>query len=271
MEELNKLLKTLGYTEYDINEIINTYPISSMRTDTLIQNVKRNYTFLVELGYSQEEIIKMTKSFPSIYGLSIDNMKQKIEDIKQLGYSQEEVIKITKSLPSIYGYSIENMKQKIEDIQQLGYSQEEVIKMTKSLPAIYSYSIENMKQKIEFYDYIGLHSLAVMSPKQLMQSTALSYARYMFLKEIGIRIDETNYKKLFYDQKQFQKQYGITKKELLEKYDYERDFKGKSPLELVIEAQETIGEDISYIDDTEQVIAKQEKQIEGQENSQIEE
>ena len=236
MEELNKLLKSLGYTEYDISEIINTYSISSMRTDTLIKNVKRNYTFLVELGYSQEEIIKMTKSFPSIYGLSIDNMKQKIEDIKQLGYSQEEVIKITKSLPSIYGYSI-----------------------------------ENMKQKTEFYDYMGLHSLAVMSPKYLMQSIALSYARYMFLKEKGIRIDETNYKKLFYNQKQFQKQYGITKKELLEKYDYERDFKGKSPLELVIEAQETIGEDISYIDDTEQVIAKQEKQIEGQENSQIEE
>ena len=234
MEEVNKLLKSLGYTEYDINEIINTYPISDMKEDTLIKNIKSNYTFLVKLGYSQEEVIKMTKSFPKIYS-----------------------------------YSIENMKQKIKDIKKLGYSQEEVIKMTENLPSLYSYSIENIKQKIEFYDYINLHSLAIVSPQRLMQSTALSYARYMFFLEKGIKIDETNYRKLFQDEKGFQKQYGITKQKLLEKYDYERDFKGKSPLELVVEAQETIGEDISYIDDTEQVMTKQENQIEGQENSQI--
>ena len=216
MEELNKLLKSLGYTEYDINEIINTYPISDTRKDTLIKNVKRNYIFLVELGYSQEDVIKMTKNLPAIYCLSIENMKQKIEDLKHLGYSQEGVIKMTKTLPSIFGYSI-----------------------------------ENMKQKIEFYDYIGLHLLAVISPKDLMQSTALSYARYMLLQEKGIRIDETNYKELFSCQKNFQRKYGITKEELLAKYDYKKYSEEKSTLELVIEAQETIGKNISYIDDTE--------------------
>ena len=233
MEEVNKLLKSLGYTEYDISEITNTYPISDMKEGTLINNIKRNYTFLVKLGYSQEEVITMTKYFPTIYS-----------------------------------YSIENIQQKIKDIKQLGYSQEEVIKMTKSLPAIYGHSIENIQQKIEFYDYINLHSLAIVSTKSLMQSTALSYAKYMFFLEKGIKIDETNYSKLFLSKKRFQKQYGITKEKLLEKYNYEKDFKGKSTLELVVEAQETIGEDISYIDDTEQVMTKQENQIEEQENSQ---
>ena len=267
MQELNKLLKSLGYTEYDINKIINTYPISNMREDTLVKNIKRNYTFLIELGYSQEEVIKMTKSFPSIFNYSIESIKQKIEDIKQLGYSQEEVIKMTKSLPTIFGLSIENMKQKIEDIKQLGYSQEEVIKMTKAFPTIFGYSIENMKQKIEFYDYIGLHSLPVMSPKCLMQSTALSYARYMFLREKGIRIDETNYIKLFSSQKGFQRKYGITKEELLAKYDYKTYSKEKSTLELVVEAQNTIGESIGYIDDTKQGMTKQETTIVEQETT----
>ena len=94
--------------------------------------------------------------------------------------------------------------------------------MTKSLPAIYGYSIENMKQKIEFYDSIDMHNLAVINPKQLMQSVNLSYARYSFYKNIGTDIDMNNYVKLFIGQKQFEKTYGITKQKLLEKYDYNK-------------------------------------------------
>ena len=139
-----------------------------------------------------------------------------------MGYTKEEIIKMTKSLPSIYSYSIENMKQKIEDIISLGYTKEEVIKMTKILTSIYGLSIENMKQKIEFYDSIDMHELAVINPKQLMQSVNLSYARYSFYKDRGIDIDMNNYRKLFVEQKKFEKAYRITKKELLEKYDYDK-------------------------------------------------
>ena len=134
---------------------------------------------------------------------------------------------MTKSLPSIYSYSIENMKQKIEDIESLGYSREEVIKMTKSLPSIYGYSIENMKQKIEFYDDIDMHDLAVIDPKKLMQSVKLSYARYNFYKDRGIEINMNNYRKLFIGNKQFEKQYGITKEEILKKYNYEENLEEK--------------------------------------------
>ena len=164
----------------------------------------------------------MTKSFTSIYGYSKENMKQKIEDMIALGYTEEEVIKMTKSFTSIYSLSKKNIKQKIEDMIALGYTKEEVIKMTKSLPTIYGLSIENMKQKIDFYDSIGLHELLVVDAKQLMQSTVLSYARYMFYKDKGITIDMNNYRKLFINNKSFEKAYGITKEELLKKYDYNK-------------------------------------------------
>ena len=141
----------LGYNENEYVEIVNTYSIITMKPETLMRKVKENYEFLISLGYSKEEVIKMTKSFPQIYG----------------------------------------------------------------------FSIENIKQKIEFYDSIGLHSLVIVAPKSLMQSTKLSYARYMFFKEKGIVIDETSYRKLFVGQKQFEKQYGLTKNEILQKYPYE--------------------------------------------------
>ena len=186
MEELKEFFLELGYNEKEYVEIVNTYPIINIKPETLMRKVKENYEFLISLGYSKEEIIKMTKN-----------------------------------LPAIYNYSIGNIKQKIEDLEALGYSREEVIKMTKNLPSIYGFSIENIKQKIEFYDFIGLHSLAVIDSKKLMQSTKLSYARYMFFKEKGIVIDETSYRKLFVGQKQFEKQYGLTKNEMLQKYPYE--------------------------------------------------
>lgn len=151
MEELKKMFLELGYSEKEYVKIVNTYPIKNMKPETLIRRVKDNYDFLISLGYSKKEIIKMTKRVSAIYG----------------------------------------------------------------------YSIENIKQKIEFYDFIGLHSLAVIDSKKLMQSTKLSYARYMFFKEKGIVIDETNYNKLFAGQKRFEKQYGLTKNEMLQKYPYE--------------------------------------------------
>ena len=85
-----------------------------------------------------------------------------------------------------------------------------------------------MKQKIEYYDSIVMHKLAVVDAKLLMQSTALSYARYEFYKDKGNEIDMINYRKLFIGQKNFEKQFGITKQELLEKYDYNKFMEGKN-------------------------------------------
>ena len=212
----------LGYTEDDYNEIRNSYALINIKDETISMHLKDIFTFFLECGYTKEEVIKITKILPAIYGLSIENMKQKIVDIMDLGYTKEEVIKMTKILPSIYGLSIENMKQKIVDIMELGYTKEEVIKMTKTLPSIYGLSIENMKQKIDFYNLIGMHELAVIDAKNLMQSTNLSYARYSFYIDLGINIDMNNYRKLFINQKQFEKTYGITKEELLKRYDYNK-------------------------------------------------
>ena len=223
MEELKKIFKEIGYTEEEMNEIINEYGIRNFKPETLLENVKRNYSFFLSIGYSREDFIKMTKTSPQIYCLSIENIKQKIEDIEKLGYSREEVIK-----------------------------------MTKGFPSIYSHSIGTIKQKIDFYDSIGLHSLAIINAKELMQSTNLSYARYMYYKDIGIDIDETNYRKLFIGQKRFEQQYGITKEELLEKYDYQKYLEKKNTQDLGQEVVDIL-ENTEYLGDTEETIGAYEK------------
>ena len=212
----------LGYTEEDYEIIRNNYAVNQIKDETLIKKLKDNFAFLLKMGYTKEEVIKMTKNFPSIYGYSVESLRKKIDDMIALGYTKEEVIKMTKSFTPIYGLSIESMKQKIDDMISLGYTRKEVINMTKDLPAIYGYSKKNMKQKKDFYDSIGLHELVSVDPKQLIQSVNLSYARYCFYKDKGIDIDMNNYRKLFVREDQFEKSNGITKQELIEKYDYDK-------------------------------------------------
>ena len=190
-------------------------------------------------------------------------MEELITVLCNFGYTKEESKEILNTY-SLNAYKPETLKKKIEEInmymEKLGYSKEEVIKMTKSLPAIYGYSIDNIKQKIDFYDSIGLHELAINDTKKLMQSVSLSYARYMFYKEKNIEINDKSYNKLFIGQKLFEKAYGITKEELLEKYYYQAYIQQKETRDLGKETLE-IQRDTSYIQQTEQAMNNQEQML----------
>ena len=191
-------------------------------------------------------------------------MEELIILLCNFGYTKEESKEILNTYP-LNTCKPETLKKKIEEInmymEKLGYSKEEVIKMTKSLPTIYGLSIDNIKQKIDFYDSIGLHELAINDTKKLMQSVSLSYARYMFYKEKNIEITDKSYNKLFINQKQFQKAYGITKEELLEKYDYQAYIQQKKTQDLGKETLE-IQKDTPYIKQTEHAINNQEQMLE---------
>ena len=252
---LKEYMLSLNYTDNDINKIINTYPLCNMKESTLLNKIKENYSFLKDFGHSDKDIIKMTKRTPGIYKfnksnleqkldnllnlgyskkdiiritknyspileLSIDTVKNKITTLISLGYTKEEVINITKELPSIFNMTIDTINNKIEYLMSLGYTKEEVFTITKNLPTIYSYSKENIKDKKNFYDEIGISDFILSKTKNFMQSVELSYARYMFYKSIGIDINIDNYKLLFVEDKIFIRNYGLTKNDILKKYNY---------------------------------------------------
>ena len=102
--------------------------------------------------------------------------------------------------------------------------------MTIILPSLFSFSTENIRQKTIFLKQIDLDFIAVEDTKKLMQSIDLTYARYMFFKDRGIVINEENYRRLFYNTKQFEKQYGIDKTTLLERYNYKKSINNKESI-----------------------------------------
>lgn len=196
-EESYQLLLSLGYTNKKAQEIVNSSLLHSHKDETLFKNILNVYNYLKKY-YTKNEIIKMTKTLPSLYNFSTESIKQKIEDMMSLGYTRKEVIEMTKKQPSLYSVGIETIKQKINDMMHLGYTRKEVIRMTKQLPALFGYSIDNIKRKINFYKSINLENIVLEDTKLLMQSVTLSYARYRYLKSREIIVNINSYSRLFY-------------------------------------------------------------------------
>ncbi len=254
--KLETLFIKLSYKDSEYQKIVNKYPLNDLKEQTLyykvieiyfyflkldlsnlniikitktmptlfsyaLEKTERKIEALINLGYTEEQVLKMIISAPELCNLSIENIMDKINCLIRVGYTKKDVLKMIFTFPSLLSISIESITNKINDLMSLGYTKEEVLKMTTELPTLFGLSIENIKEKIKFYDEVGLHEVAVLSPKYLMQSISLSYARYMFLKDKGVTIDMSNYKKLFYGQKPFESHYGISKKELLSMYNYE--------------------------------------------------
>lgn len=75
---VKEYLLKLGYSDEEIDAILSSYPICSLKEDTLLAKIKEVYCLLISLGYSREDVIKMTKQLPSLFGFSIENIRQKI-------------------------------------------------------------------------------------------------------------------------------------------------------------------------------------------------
>jgi len=100
---VKEYLLQLGYSKEEIKTILNSYSLCNLKKDTLLAKIKEVYYLLISLGYSHEDVIKMTKVLPSLFGYSIENIKQKTDALISLGYSRDDVIKMTKISPTLFG------------------------------------------------------------------------------------------------------------------------------------------------------------------------
>ena len=82
----------LGYSEEEANKIRSAHSLNEYRDETLLNNIKRNYDWLLNNGYSEENIKKMTILLPALFSMSIENLEKKQEDFMKIGYSKKEFI-----------------------------------------------------------------------------------------------------------------------------------------------------------------------------------
>ena len=223
MEEIYNYMLEFGFKKEEIDKIIKTYPINSMLSSSLLKSAKDSFNNFLNNGYDNKQIIRMIVNCPQLFIHKNENINKKLDGLLSLGFSKEQVLKITVALPNIYGYTMEYINQKIDVLMSYDYTKEQALQMALILPALYSYSVENIQRKLNFYKETELEFIALECTKYLMQSVELSYARYNYFKDKGIVINREKYKYLFYSEKDFSKQFGVSKKELLLRYPYEEE------------------------------------------------
>ena len=199
-------------------KLIKAHPnILSFSINKLVSKVKWFY----DKGYTKEQvgnIIYKANSLLTMDFVNDGNIDSKYNYFKYLGFTNEEIIDVTNRCPVLYSLSIENISNKINILLELGFSMDIVKNIFYKFPQIVSCSEEAILEKYNYFNEIGLLRVFVEYPKYLMQGLELTNARYTYLLNKGIDINEVNYKKLFTSDKRFKESYGITSEELLEKY-----------------------------------------------------
>lgn len=152
---LRSYLSGLGFTNGEIDKIINTNPLDHYAEATLQKKIENIYEFLLNNGYSKEDFMRLARRAPQTFSYNVSALEQKINDIISLGYTRLEVISMTKKLSKLFTYSIENMKKKIDDMVSLGYKRQDVIDFGKIVPVIYGFSIENIKERFKYMNGLG--------------------------------------------------------------------------------------------------------------------
>lgn len=78
---LREYMIGVGFTDKDIDKIINTFPVCNYKEETLLKKIDEVYKFLLNNGYVSKEILRMIKRFPQIVVLTSEYIEQKIKDI----------------------------------------------------------------------------------------------------------------------------------------------------------------------------------------------
>lgn len=226
VNEQIKVIMSLGYSREEAIGMLKKFPVLYTYSKDFLES---RITEFMGYGYTREKFLKTVKRAPSIFGITSRNVEQKIETIKSFGYSREEAIGMMMESYTLYTLSNETIIDKRNFIISLGYSEDEVLRMAKAAPLIYSFSEINIRQKLEFYNSIGMHDYIVANPKDLIQSVALTYARYRFLtEEKQIDFSQTSFDALVTGSKKFEKRFGISNEALVLIYSYEQYIKEKN-------------------------------------------
>ena len=83
-----ELLINLGYSKKEAEAITSSYPLVNLKDETLCKNINENFNYLISLGYTKSDVIKMTKILPSLYSYSKENVEEKIKYLKDIGLKE---------------------------------------------------------------------------------------------------------------------------------------------------------------------------------------
>lgn len=186
---LEKLLLELGYGEVDITLLKYNKSLNGYSEIELCDNIKKIFDYLLSLGYSRDEVLKITSLNSMIYSKSILDIENRYIYLSKLGYSDEEIKKlilgngmllvvledeINNSLKIMNKLNYTNddirlmslkhsailssskvLEKRYNEIMDLGYEATNVNDITKKDPCLLFYKFDGFKDKINYLKELG--------------------------------------------------------------------------------------------------------------------
>ena len=135
----------MHYTDKDIIKITSFLPNLLFKD---IKDISKKFDLLTDYGYSNQNIIEITRKVPCILEDNhINNLNNQLEFLENFSFTKDEIISITCKNPFIILYSLDYLKWKLDNLLNY-FSKDELIKIINDFPIIIGYSIRNIKLTI---------------------------------------------------------------------------------------------------------------------------
>jgi hypothetical protein len=111
-------------------------------------------------------------------------------------------------------YSADQINTRFTGIRNLGFSDDVVRNITYQAPIVFGYDTKNLEAKVKFYRKIGIGDAILRDSRILSFNLDFIELRYKYITKKK-EIDMENYKLLFLNDRDFFKEFGVTRNLLL--------------------------------------------------------
>ena len=178
-------------------------------------NIFDRFKALLEFGYSENDIIYIIKKIPLIFNrFYSDSLNDELNCLVNLGYTNDQIMYITCMNPYILLYSAEQIDTRFTGIKNLGFSNEVVRNITHQSPILFGYDTKSLEEKVKYYRKIGIGDALVRDSRILSFNLEFIKCRYKYITKKQ-EIDMNNYTLLFLNDREFFKEFGVTRYLLL--------------------------------------------------------
>lgn len=175
-----------------------------------VNAIRENNSFLEQIGFSKEEVIRFVKSLYSFYDLDKNYIQGKIDEIISLGVSRDEAIKLCKTT-SIFG-TRGSSKEHMEDVISLGFSKDDSLSMLKEDYGMYLNLGVSKNQWIDLFNKL---SQLGFEKSELLDMLKTHEINYSYIHEYESAFGNLEVAKNAIDKLLAQ---GVTKSEAINEY-----------------------------------------------------
>ncbi|CAL9102711.1 unnamed protein product [Musa textilis] len=170
-----EFFKQSGWSDAQVMKLMRTQPrYLRANVETVLKPRMRS---LLDMGFSDTEIVQLVSSCPRVLGLR--DIQPKINFWRSLLGSNESLIRASRRGMSLLTYSLSRkIEPNISLFRECGISEERIVKMVVTRPRVFCQTEKCIKEAIKHVEELGVSRCCKMFPHVLLTVVALSRSRF---------------------------------------------------------------------------------------------